>query len=379
MIFNIPIFRLNFSLGFKLKFLKGAWDILSSDRPLGESKYVNQFEAKFADLVGIQYAVACSNGTTAIELALKAINVKGKKVVCPSNTFFATTVAINNAGGEVILADCEKETFSLSYNHLKKIIAENEIGTVVIVHIGGIISKDISKIVALCKKNNIPLIEDAAHAQGSQVENFTAGTIGDVACFSFFPTKVMTTGEGGMVTTNNPEIYESVKSLKNFGRDNKNAGIIVNPEGNNFKVHEFTGLMGSLECDRVLGRIEKRNQLIEQYKKNLEGTKFKVVSQNGGRCSYYKCILLSPYDTEEVRKWCKEDNITLTGEVYRIPVHHQPLYKEMFDSLELKNTNYIANKHICPPLYPELAFDEVDYICDVLKNFEHEKQSRKAS
>jgi dTDP-4-amino-4,6-dideoxygalactose transaminase len=69
----------------------------------------------------------------------------------------------------------------------------------------------------------------------------------------------------------------------------------------------------------------------------------------------------------------------LTGEVYRIPVHHQPLYKEKFDSSELKNTNYIANKHICPPLYPELAFDEVDYICDVLKNFEYEKQSRKAS
>ena len=379
MIFNIPIFRLNFSLGFKLKFLKGAWDILSSDRPLGESKYVKQFESKFAELVGSQYAVACSNGTTAIELALKAINVKGKKVVCPSNTFFATTVAINNAGGEVILADCEKETFSLSYNHLKKIISENKIGAVVIVHIGGIISKDISKIVALCKKNNIPLIEDAAHAQGSQVENFTAGTIGDVACFSFFPTKVMTTGEGGMVTTNNPEIYESVKSLKNFGRDNKNAGIIVNPEGNNFKVHEFTGLMGSLECDRVLDRIDKRNQLLKQYEQNLEGTKFKVITQNDGRCSYYKCILLSPYNTEELREWCKQEGITLTGEVYRIPVHHQPLYKEMFDSLELKNTNYITNKHICPPLYPELAFDEVDYICDVLKKFEHEKQSRKAS
>ena len=194
MIYNIPIFKLNFSLGFKLKFLRGAWDILSSDRPLGESKYVKEFETKFSQLVGSDYAVACSNGTTAIELALKSINVKGKKVVCPSNTFFATTVAIENAGGEVILADCEKETFSLSYTHLKKLISENEVGAVVIVHIGGIISKDISEIVSLCKKNDIPLIEDAAHAQGSQIENFTAGTIGDVACFSFFPTKVMTTG-----------------------------------------------------------------------------------------------------------------------------------------------------------------------------------------
>lgn len=376
MAFNIPIFRLNFSLSFKLKFLRGAWDILSSNRPLGESKYVKEFETKFAQLVGSQYAVGCSNGTTAIELALKTINVKGKKVVCPSNTFFATTVAIENAGGEVVLADCEKETFSISYNHLKKLITEHDISVVVIVHIGGIISKDISKIVNLCKKNNIVLIEDAAHAQGSQVTNFTAGTIGDIACFSFFPTKVMTTGEGGMITTNNSDYFEKIKSLKNFGRDNSNAGIIVNPEGNNFKIHEFTGLMGSLECDRVLRRIEKRNSLLERYQSNLSDSGFKVITQKEGRCSYYKCILLSTYNTEELRDYCKKFNITLTGEVYRIPVHQQPLYVDRFESSQLKNTNYIANKHICPPLYPELTENEVDYICDVLKKFENEKQSR---
>lgn len=374
--FNIPIFRLKFSFLFKLKFLRGAWDILSSDRPLGESKYVKEFETKFSKLVGSQYSVACSNGTTAIELALKSIDIKGKKVVCPSNTFFATTVAIENAGGEVVLVDCEKETFSISYNHLKKIISEQEIGAVVIVHIGGIISKDISKIVSLCKKNNIPLIEDAAHAQTSQTLSYTAGTIGDIACFSFFPTKVMTTGEGGMITTNNKEYYEKIKSLKNFGRDNQNAGIIVNPDGNNFKVHEFTGLMGSLECDRVIGRVERRNILLNRYVENLSDSNFKVIKQNEGRCSYYKCIVLSPYNTDELKQFCKEHNISLTGEVYKIPVHQQPLYSEKFDSSQLKNTNYIANKHICPPLYPELSETEVDFICDVLKKFENEKQSR---
>jgi len=374
--FNIPIFRLKFSFLFKLKFLRGAWDILSSDRPLGESKYVKEFETKFSKLVGSQYSVACSNGTTAIELALKSIDIKGKKVVCPSNTFFATTVAIENAGGEVVLVDCEKETFSISYNHLKKIISEQEIGAVVIVHIGGIISKDISKIVSLCKKNNIPLIEDAAHAQTSQTLSYTAGTIGDIACFSFFPTKVMTTGEGGMITTNNKEYYEKIKSLKNFGRDNQNAGIIVNPDGNNFKVHEFTGLMGSLECDRVISRVERRNILLNRYVENLSDSNFKVIKQNEGRCSYYKCIVLSPYNTDELKQFCKEHNISLTGEVYKIPVHQQPLYSEKFDSSQLKNTNYIANKHICPPLYPELSETEVDFICDVLKKFENEKQSR---
>jgi dTDP-4-amino-4,6-dideoxygalactose transaminase len=103
--FNIPIFRLKFDFKSKVKFLRGSWDILSSDRPLGESKYVKEFEDKFAKMSDAKYALACSNGTTAIELALKSLGVYGKKVLMPSNTFFATSVAVTNAGGIVELLD----------------------------------------------------------------------------------------------------------------------------------------------------------------------------------------------------------------------------------------------------------------------------------
>ena len=204
---NIPIFRLKFDFKSKFKFLKGSWDILSSDRPLGESKYVKEFEDKFAEMSDAKYALACSNGTTAIELALKALDVKGKKVLMPSNTFFATSVAITNAGGIIELLDMEPESFSISLKDLISKITP-EVGAVVIVHIGGIISHDISKIVDVCKKNNVPLVEDAAHAHFSLKGTHRAGVIGDVGTFSFFPTKVMTTGEGGMITTNNKELYE---------------------------------------------------------------------------------------------------------------------------------------------------------------------------
>lgn len=376
---KIPIFKLKFDLKFKLKFIKGVWDILSSDRPLGESKYVKEFEDKFSNLVGSQYAVACSNGTTALELALKTIDVKGKKVLLPSNTFFATSVAVENSGGELLLVEMESESFSLDYDDLKNKIETNEnIGAVIIVHIGGIISHDIKRIVTLCRKHKIPLIEDAAHAQGSYFNNFTAGTIGDMACFSFFPTKVMTTGEGGMVTTNKKKYYETIKSLKNFGRDNNDSGIIVNPHGNNFKINEFTGLMGSLECDRVLSRIQRRNDLIQRYKENLKDSYYELVEQKNGRCSYYKCILISEYTNTELKKWCHKHKVSLTGEVYKLPIHEQPLYKNMNNiKLNLSNTEYYSKHHICPPLYPELTFDEVDYVCDILKNYE--KQNRKIS
>jgi dTDP-4-amino-4,6-dideoxygalactose transaminase len=378
---KIPIFKLKFDFKSKLKFLRGAWDILSSDRPLGESKYVTEFESKFGDLVKSKYTMACSNGTTAIELALKAINVHGKKVLIPSNTFFATSVAVTNSGGIVELVDMENESFSLCPKDLESKLT-SDVGAVIIVHIGGIISHKISKIVELCKKMNVPLIEDAAHAHLSYRGKYRAGTIGDIGCFSFFPTKVMTTGEGGIVTTNNKNYYEKMKSLKNFGRDINDAGIIVNHEGNNFKINEFTGLLGSIECDRVESRIGRRSMLLDRYYDNLKSTKYNVIKQKGeGVCSYYKAIITTPIDSSWLKTYCKENGISLTGEVYKIPVHLQPLYKEQFFYVNLPNTDYYCNHHICPPLYPELTVTEVDYICDILKQaiIDYEEQSSKTN
>jgi len=379
--YNIPIFKLKFDLKSKLKFLKGSWDILSSNRPLGESKYVKEFEDKFAKLIKSKYVMSCSNGTTAIELALKTIDVRGKKVLIPSNTFFATSVAVTNSGGIVELLDMESESFSICPKDLESKLTL-DVGAVIIVHIGGIISHKISKIVDLCKRMDVPLIEDAAHAQLSYRGKYNAGTIGDIGCFSFFPTKVMTTGEGGIVSTNNKKYYEKMKSLKNFGRDINDYGVIVNSEGNNFKINEFTGLLGSIECNRVITRIEKRSQLLERYYSNLKETEYVVLKQKGdGRCAYYKAIVKTPINSSWLKEYCKKHNISLTGEVYKIPVHHQPLYKKQFSYVNLPNTDYYCNHHICPPLYPELTVKEVDYICDVLKQalIDYEKQSSKTN
>ena len=173
-----------------------------------------------------------------------------------------------------------------------------------------------------------------------------------------------------------------MKSLKNFGRDINDAGIIVNPEGNNFKINEFTGLLGSIECDRVISRIEIRTKLLDRYYENLKDTKYSVIKQKGnGRCAYYKAIVKTPINSSWLKTYCKEHNISLTGEVYKIPVHLQPLYKKQFSYVNLPNTDYYYKHHICPPLYPELTIKEVDYICDVLKQalIDYEKQSSKTN
>jgi perosamine synthetase len=362
---KIPIFKLDFENDFIREYQDKCRDIFTSNRPLTESNYVTEFENKFSVLVGSKYSIAVSNGTAAIDVALRALNIKGK-VIIPSNTFFVSFVAVENAGCEIVLVECEKNSFSIDVESLSEKLRTNDIEAVIVVHIGGIISKDIDEIKKLCNEYDIPLIEDAAHAHCSKRGRYRAGTIGDIGCFSFFPTKVMTTGEGGMVTTNNKELYEKCKSIKNFGRDINNSGVCSVDRGINYKINEFTGLLGSMECDRVINRINKRNRLVVRYVENLKGSLYTPVLQDSGYCSYYKFITRITLDREKLRTFCKDNNITLTGEVYNTPIHLQPLYIDRFSEEDFGVTEEVCKYHICPPLYPELHLDEIDYICDVL-------------
>lgn len=368
---KIPIFKLEFEKKFIERYKKLSEEILLSEKPLSEYTYVKEFEDKFARLVGSRYAVAVTNGTAALELAFRIINVRNKTVLMPSNTFIATAIAAINAGAKVGLVDIEEENFSLEPELLETAIKDRkkhgeEIGAVTVVHIGGIISRHIKKIRAICNKYDIVLIEDAAQAHCSEMNGLRAGTIGKIGCFSFFPTKVMTTAEGGMLTTNDKEIYEMACSLKNFGRDPNDIDIMINSFGSNFKISEFTGLLGSLECDRVQGRIKKRQELAKIYVSRLCGSTYKTIMQKDGICSQYKMIVKTHIDREWLRKYCKDQGITLTGEVYKIPIHKQPAYKDQFKNFKLPITEMVCDSHICPPLYPELTKKEINYICDVL-------------
>jgi perosamine synthetase len=362
---NIPIFKLEYDNKFIDTFKNKCAEILTSNRQISESYYVKEYEEKFSDLINCKYATAVSSGTAAIDLALRALNIKGK-VLIPSNTFFATSIAVENSGCQIVLADCEKDSFSLCPKSLEKQINIQKIDAVIIVHIGGIISPNILEIVDICKKHRIPLIEDSAHAHLSTRKNLSAGSIGDIGCFSFFPTKVMTTGEGGMITTNNENIYKEIQSLKNFGRDNDDYSFCIKARGFNYKINEFTGLLGSMECDRVLRRIQKRNKLLTRYITNLAGTNYKPIIQDDGFCSYYKFILMIPGNRELVREYCRKNRIMLTGEVYKHPIHKQPIYKNLFENEAFPITDIISQKHICPPLYPELEIDDIDYVSEIL-------------
>jgi len=361
---RIPIYRLEFEEDFIERYKEGCRRILTSDA-ISEGEYVRKFESEFSRFIGAPHAIATGSGTDALEVAFRALGVRGKTVIIPTNTFMATAIAAERAGARVMLLDIEDDTFALDPNHLHDAIDRNT-AAVVLVHIGGIISKYVADIVDICARHDVPLVEDAAHAHGSTRGEFRAGTIGAIGCFSFFPTKVMTTAEGGMVTTADDKTADLIRSIKNFGRDPSNGLLCIN-DGGNFKMTEFQGLMGVLEMGRVARRMEKRNMLARRYVEDLAQTSYEVITHNDGRNSCYKQIVRIQTSQEGLHRFCREHGVSLTGEVYRYPVHQQPVFRKQFAGCHFPVADKFSKSHICPPLYPELEPEDIRYISDVLK------------
>ena len=310
----IKIFDLKFSKKDINFFLNNSKNIFKEGF-FSNHTYVKKFENLFKKTNKSKFALATSSGTSALEIILRSLNLKNKEVLTNSNTFIATGHAITNAGGKIVPVDLEKNYFMMCPNDLKKKISKKT-GAVVIVHIGGIISPNILEIKKICKNHDVPLIEDAAQAHGSKFNGIPAGNLGDAGAISFFTTKVMTTGEGGMIVTNNKNIYDKISS--------------------NYKLSEFSALLGIIELKRLNLRIRKRNLIAQTYRKNLVNSKFKLLnSKSPYYCNHYKQIMISTIKRKKIEKLLKIKKISLTGGVYYIPLHRQPIYKR-----NLKNINF---------------------------------------
>ena len=312
-----------------------------------------------------KFVLSTSSGTSALEIILRSFDVKNKKVLVNSNTFIATGHAITNAGGKIVPVELEKEYFMMDHNDFKKKIDKGT-GAVVIVHIGGIITPNIFKIKKICKKMGVPLIEDAAQAHGSKYKNIYAGNFGDAGAISFFTTKVMTTGEGGMITTNSKNNYEKMYSLRQFGfMKNK---LLHDKISGNYKLSEFSALLGIIELGRLKSMIAKRNLLAKIYQKFLENSKFKLIQSNKPFfCNHYKQIIISKIKRKKIEKILNKNKISLTGGVYYVPLHRQPIYKKQLKKYKLPITNLFCDNHFCPPCYPELSKADIEYVFSVLK------------
>ncbi|MBI4722734.1 MAG: DegT/DnrJ/EryC1/StrS family aminotransferase [Candidatus Stahlbacteria bacterium] len=344
-------------------------------------KYVKQFEQEFASYIGTKYAVAVSSGTSAIEIAMRIFfanpdlsgEVKGKEVIVPTNTFFATPAAVLHAGGIVKFVDTERETFAINVDGLKEAITPNTAG-VIVVHIGGIISPNIYEIKEICKERGLFLFEDGAHSHGSALDNIKAGAFGDAGSFSFFPTKVITSGEGGMIVTNSETIRDEALIYRDQGKMDPAANL-HGRLGYNWRLSEPHAIIGVTQLRRLDEFIEARNRIAKIYDKGLEGIRgISVVKvPENSVCNYYKYIaMLEPgIKRSELKKELRaEFEVGLTGEVYELPCHIQPIFKSLCGCKggsphsDFPIAEDVCSRHICLPIFVKMTDEQAEYVVD---------------
>ena len=372
---NIPILRLPYTPE-EIDFVSNSITEVLRSGYLTMGEKVAQFEKMFAKFVGTRYAIATNSGTSSLEIILRAIGIEGSTVIVPSNTFMATPVVVIHAGGKVIFADCQRENLQLDSQDLKRKIRTDTTG-VILVHIGGIISPALDEIRRICDEEGLFLIEDAAHAHGATVDGRKAGTLGIAGSFSFYPTKVLTTAEGGMITTNDENIYQRAIVLRDYGRTDHNFNIHTEL-GYNWRFSELHAVLGIQQMKKADAILVQRRKIARMYDEKLQGVKGirRLEIPPNVKSSYYKYIVFlnDDLDRDKIKTELKDGyGVSLTGEVYSHPCHSQPVFKKYpqvianSPSDTFPQTEYVSRRHICLPLYPGLTEEEVDYVVDALK------------
>ena len=236
-------------------FLSESEKILRSGKLiLGEDTAA--FEQAFAEYVGTKYAIAVNSGSSGLEIILRLKKVEGTTVLVPTNTNFATIAMVIRAGGKVQYLDMDEKTFAPSLQMVQEAVENGKnlpdnISGVLWVHIGGVISPEFTQVVEYCHQQGLFVLEDTAHAHGSKINGISAGNLGDGAAFSFFPTKVMTTCEGGMITLNNEEEDYIARSLRNQGKRGMDFGGLHSDFGNSMRITEINALLGRIHLAKL--------------------------------------------------------------------------------------------------------------------------------
>lgn len=330
-------------------------------------KHGSAFEEAFAARCGRKHAVAVSSGTSAIEIALRSFGIEGKDVIVPDNTFFATAAAVVHAGGTPVFADASRDTLAISLDDLRTRITPNTAG-VVIVHIGGIVSPELPAIEAECRRRGIFLLCDAAHAHGATLNGVDASAWGSASTYSFYPTKVMTSGEGGMIVTDD----EALAAEARVYRDQGKAGFTSNFHtrmGNNWRLSEVHAAIGLVQLRRLDDFIAHRRMIAAAYEAGLkrEGLLTLPAAQKLDESNFYKFVAYLPDGVERqaLKAAMREREVGLSGEVYELPLHAQPVF-EPWAAATYPGADLVCARQICLPVSARMTEDDARYVVESL-------------
>ena len=333
---------------------------------------VDSFEKKIANLFSKKYGLMVNSGSSAIILALKVLNFpKGSEIITPCLNFGTAVSSIMLCDLKPIFVDCEIETLQIDPKKIEKKITKKT-KALIIVHMSGF-ACDMDKIQKLCKKHRLKLIEDCAHGLGTFFNKKHVGNFGISGCFSFYPTKHITTGEGGMVISNNLDFFRKIKQLKAFGidtdiKDRKMPGIYdVTKLGFNYRMTDFQAALGYTQLIRYKKNLKRRHEIAKRYIKNLSNIDFIKMMPYSKNCSFFVFQIFSK-KRDKIIKILKALKIGFSIH-YLNPIPKMSYFKKKYNLFlkDFKNADSYGSTNISLPIYPKLKNSEIDFICKNLK------------
>jgi perosamine synthetase len=360
---GVPSARVVFAADDRAEIAAATAEILASG-VLTLGPYTRAFESGFAAAHAARHAVAVSSGTAALDIALRTVGVRGRDVIVPANTFYATAAAVLQAGARPVFADIDPVTFALSRQTVAAALTPAT-AAVVHVHIGGLIAPGVMDVRALCDERGIALVEDAAHAHGSTLGGRFAGSFGIAAAFSLYPTKVVTSGEGGMVVTGSDRVAEEARIYRDQGKGSFTANHHVRL-GSAWRMSELHAVTGLVHLRHLAEFIGRRREVAARYDKALAGIGGlePLPEPPGCRSNIYKYVVLLPPGADRAgfkRALAERYQVRLAGEVYDLPLHRQPVLAG-YAGAPLPVAEEIAARHVCLPVHSDMTDSEVDEV-----------------
>ena len=357
----IPIAKPN--LGYEEK---GAVDAVLNSGMIAQGQKVKELEDNFADYIGTKYAAATNNGTSALHTALLACGIKeGDEVITTPFSFTATANSILFCGARPIFADIDADTFNINPETIEgKITSRTK--AVLVVHLFGN-PCDMDQIKKICDKHNLLLIEDACQAHGAEYEGQKVGSIGDCGVFSFYPTKNMTTGEGGMITTNSADIDKKCRIIRDHGQDGRDNQVLL---GYNYRMTDIQAAIGVEQLKKLEGFIEKRIVNAKMLNDGLKGVKGivtpKIQAETRHVFNQYTIRVTREFkiSRDELIQKLKDAGVGAFV-YYPKPIYKQKYYRDLGYDETLKNVENTAKEVLSIPVHPGVSKKDIETIIKI--------------
>jgi len=333
-------------------------------------KEVEFFEKKFANYCGVKFCLGVNSGTSALHLALLACGIKkGNEVITSPNTFFATAEAISYTGAKPVFVDINPETYTIDINKIEKAIT-SKTKCILPVHLYGN-TAEMEKINKIAKKHNLIIIEDACQAHGVSYKKKKIGTWGKVGCFSFYPGKTLGAyGEGGAVITNDKNIYQRIKILRDHGQLKKDDHRLI---GYNYRMEGLQGAVLQVKLKKLNQWILKRREKARLYNSLLKRTRIIVPSEESLKSSNFQYYVIRTKNRDKLRNYLLRNGVSVLIH-YPVPIHLQKAYKFLgYKKGDFPVTEKYAKEILSLPMYPELSEKQIYFIVDLIKKFNNNK------